>query len=143
TTVSQSLRQGEASAELFVSAGNLRGQLGEAYEGKLSITEVPPDRTPAALPANLRPDVLVTIQPGDLSFATPAPLSLPNRAGWPAGTVMDLWSINPASGEFDNVGQGRVSADGSVIQTISGGVRNSSWHFFSPPPPNPDNPDDD
>ena len=29
----------------------------------------------------------------------------------------------------------RVSADGSVIETISGGIRNSSWHFPVPPPP--------
>lgn len=47
---------------------------------------------------------------------------------------MDLWSINPFTGLFDNVGTGQVNADGSVIETISGGIRNSSWHFFAPPP---------
>ncbi|MDW8265945.1 MAG: FG-GAP-like repeat-containing protein, partial [Gemmataceae bacterium] len=44
------------------------------------------------------------------------------------------WSINPVTGQFDDVGDGRVSADGRVIETISGGIRNSSWHFFTPPP---------
>ncbi|NJK69239.1 MAG: hypothetical protein HC941_24395, partial [Microcoleus sp. SU_5_3] len=48
---------------------------------------------------------------------------------------MDLWSINPTTGFFDNVGTGKVTADGSAIETISGGIRNSSWHFFAPPPP--------
>ena len=55
---------------------------------------------------------------------------------------MDLWSINPVTGEFDLVGTGQVSADGSVINTISGGIRNSSWHLFSTVPPEPVLPDD-
>ncbi len=48
---------------------------------------------------------------------------------------MNLWSISPVTGEFAIAGQGQVSADGSVINTISGGVHLSSWHFFAPPPP--------
>jgi hypothetical protein len=83
---------------------------------------------------------VVTIQPAEMIFNTPAPLTLPNRAGYPPGTVMDLWSINPVSGQFDKVGTGTVSADGSKVETITGGIRNSSWHFFAPPPPNPLNP---
>jgi len=31
------------------------------------------------------------------------------------------------------VGVGRVSADGSVIETISGGVNSATWHAFLPP----------
>jgi RHS repeat-associated protein len=76
-------------------------------------------------------------------FTTPAPLSLPNRAGYAAGTTMDLWSINPTTGFFDNVGVGKVTADGSTIETISGGIRNSSWHFFAPPAPAPKDPSQD
>jgi hypothetical protein len=48
---------------------------------------------------------------------------------------MDLWSINPTTGFFDNVGTGKVTADGTAIETVSGGIRNSSWHFFAPPAP--------
>ncbi|MFN9965151.1 MAG: hypothetical protein ACK52F_00065, partial [bacterium] len=86
---------------------------------------------------------MVTIQPGEMVFTNPAPLSLPNLAGYAPGTEMDLWSINPVTGDFDDVGTGRVSADGTVINTISGGIRNSSWHFFAPPAPTPNNPDAD
>lgn len=130
-------------ASVFVAAGSLLNQEGELYTGGMSITEVPRDLTPAALPPNLLPDLVVTIQPGEMVFSTPAPLSLPNLAGYAPGTQMDLWSINPTTGLFDNVGTGEVSADGSVIQTISGGIHNSSWHFFTPPPsPAPDNPND-
>jgi YD repeat-containing protein len=123
-------------ASVHVAAGTLRTREGQLYNGTLSITEVPPDLTPAALPTNLMPDVVVTIQPAEMVFTTPAPLTLPNRAGYPANTVMDLWSINPVTGLFDDVGDGRVvdtdgDGDGDMIETTSGGIRNSSWHFFA------------
>jgi RHS repeat-associated protein len=130
-------------AKVDVAAGSLFDKSGNAFAGIMTITEVPVSLTPAALPDNLHPDLVVTIQPGDMVFNTPARLTLPNRAGYLPGLVMDLWSINPNTGTFDIVGQGRVSADGSAIETISGGIRNSSWHFFLPPPPldiSPDNP---
>ena len=138
TLVQQEVAPGE-TAEVFVAAGTLMNQQGTPFTGTLSITEVPVDLTPAALPDNLRPDLVVTIQPGEMVFATPAPLTLPNRAGWAPGTVMDLWSINPVSGEFDDVGDGMVSPDGTTVETISGGIRNSSWHFNTPRPIPPTN----
>ncbi len=122
---------------LAVAAGSLMNQQGSAFTGVLSITEVAPELTPAVLPSNLFPDLVVTIQPGEMVFTTPAPLSFPNRSGWAPGTLMDLWSINPVTGEFDDVGDMQVSADGTTIDTITGGVRNSSWHFPAPPPPEP------
>ncbi|MFO0820040.1 MAG: FG-GAP-like repeat-containing protein [Pirellulales bacterium] len=121
-----------AGASVFVAAGTLFDLTGTPFTDDLSITEVPVDSTPAALPSNLLPDLVVTIQPGELVFATPAPLTLPNRAQWPAGAVMDLWSINPVTGQFDLVGIGQVSNDGAHVTTISGGIRNASWHFFAP-----------
>ncbi|MCB9940713.1 MAG: hypothetical protein H6823_20945 [Planctomycetaceae bacterium] len=133
TMVRQEVAPGEM-AEVFVAAGTLMNQQGTPFTGTLSITEVPPGLTPAALPEGLNPDLVVTIQPGEMVFARPAPLSLPNRAGYPAGRILDLWSINPASGEFEHVGNSQVSADGKTIDTISGGVRNSSWHFVGDPP---------
>ncbi len=129
-------------AQVFVEAGTLQSADGENFTGAASITEVPNELTPAALPNNLIPDIVVTIQPAEMVFTTPAPLSLPNEAGYPPGTVLDLWSINPNTGQFDNVGQGRVSDDGSVIETVSGGIRNSSWHFFAPPPDVPEDPNE-
>jgi len=136
TTVQQEVAPGEM-VEVFVAAGTLMNQQGTPFTGTLSITEVPPSLTPAALPDNLFPDLVVTIQPGEMVFATPAPMTFPNQSGWAPGTLMDLWSINPVTGEFDDVGDMRVSADGSLVETISGGVRNSSWHFGSPRPPKP------
>ncbi|MEL7494972.1 MAG: peroxidase family protein, partial [Cyanobacteria bacterium J06554_11] len=124
----------ELGAQVFVEANTLTDNRGNAFTGQLSISEVPPELTPAALPEGLSPDLVVTIQPGDMVFTEPARLTLPNRAGWAAGTVMNLWSINPATGEFDNVGKGEVSADGELVETIEGGIRNSSWHMLVPEP---------
>lgn len=140
TTVAQEFAPGEM-ASIFVEAGTLMNLQGTPFDGVLSITEVPPTLTPAALPKNMLVDTVVTIQPGEMVFSTPAPLTLPNRAGWAPGTLMDLMSINPTTGEFDKAGRGRVSADGSVIETIEDGIRNSSWHFFTPDPPTPQDPD--
>ena len=135
---------------LQVNAGTLQTDQGNSFNGLLSITEVPASLTPAALPELLFPDLVVTIQPGELVFSEPAPLTLPNRSEFPPGMETDLWSINPNSGVFEIVGTGRVSDDGSVIETISGGIRSSSWHFNSlagplpyPPSTDPRNQDKD
>lgn len=121
-------------AAVTVAAGSLLDQQGNPFDGVLSITEVPTEFTPAALPPGLDPELVVTIQPGEMVFDTPAALSLPNLSGYAPGLMMDLWSINPETGDFDKVGVGQVSADGTVVETIEGGIRNSSWHFFSTVP---------
>ena len=121
-------------AAVYVAAGTLMNQQSTPFTGVMSITEVPADLTPAALPPGLVPDLVVTIQPGEMTFTTPTPMALPNRGRYAPGSTLDLWSINPTTGQFDKVGVGQVSNDGSVIETTSGGIRNSSWHFFIPPP---------
>ena len=135
TMVEQEISPG-SEASVFVKAGSLEMDSGDGtmvpFDGVLSITEVPRERTPAAIPPNLFPDTIVTIQPGEMVFTEPAPLTLPNRGGYAAGTELDLWSIDPVSGEFVIVGMGKVSEDGTQIETISGGIRNSSWHLFNP-----------
>jgi len=120
---------------VFIKAGTLMNQQGTPFNGLLTITEVPVDLTPAALPEGLFPSLVVTIQPSEMVFTQPAPMTFPNTGGWAPGTLMDLWSINPVFGEFEDVGDMRVSADGAIVETISGGIRNSSWGTNSPPPP--------
>ena len=112
--------------KLDVAAGTLMDQQGNPFSGTLSITEVPPDLTPAALPFDVFPDIVVTVQPGEMVFTEQAPLTFPNRGGIPPG---ELLSVNHITGLFDVVGEMQVSADGTVIETISGGIRNSSWRM--------------
>jgi hypothetical protein len=118
-------------ASLMIAPHTLKTPQGTDFNGLASITQVPSTLTPAALPPDLKPSMVVTIQPGGMNFTTPAPLTLPN-AGFAPGTMMNLWSINPVTGFFDIAGTGQVSADGSVINTVTGGIHNSSWHFFAP-----------
>ena len=48
---------------------------------------------------------------------------------------MDIWSLDPETGSFIIVGKGLVSDDGTVIETISGGIYAADWHFLLPQAP--------
>ena len=85
TTVTTAAIPGMA---LLVAAGSLEDQQGNLFSGDLSITEVPPDLTPAALPDGSLVDLVVTIQPGEMVFTQPAPLTFPNTVGWAPGFQM-------------------------------------------------------
>ncbi len=100
---------------------------------QISISEVPMEFAPAQMPEELQPGLLITIQPTGVTFSTPVPITFPNTDNLPPGTEVDIWSLDPATGAFGIVGTGRVSADGSVIETISGGIRAADWHFALPP----------
>ncbi len=117
-------------ATLSIPPNTAKNPNGTDFTGQLSISEVPNGLAPASLPDELDLGLLITIQPVGVTFATPVPLTLPNIDGLPAGSELDLWSLDPETGNFQVVGRGRVSVDGTVIETISGGVRAADWHFF-------------
>ena len=110
---------------------------GTDYIGVLSISEVPDALAPAALPDELQFGLLITVQPMGVSFDPPAPLTFPNIENFPPGSTTNLWSIDPGTGTFIVVGTGEVSADGSRIETIQGGVRAADWQAVTGPPPDP------
>jgi RHS repeat-associated protein len=115
---------------------------GDPFTGMIAVSIVPPDQTPANLPAGLFPGTVITIQPGGMFFTTPAPITFPNNDGYLPGEILDFWSANPYTGVFENVAKLQVSADGQVLNTIEGGVRTSSWGFLAQPPESEDEPDD-
>ncbi len=117
---------------MVIPPATARDQDGAMFDGALSISLVPGAMAPAALPENLQPGMLITIQPVGVKFDTPVPISFPNIDGLPPGTEVDLWSLDPKTGGFGVVGTGRVSGDGRRIETISGGIRAADWHFFLP-----------
>jgi len=53
---------------------------------------------------------------------------LPRRSHRPL--VLPSVPLKPEDGKFFVAGVGQVSADGRTVETIQGGVRGSSWHFF-------------
>lgn len=118
--------------EVTIPPNTVKDENGNDYDGMLSLSEVPADFTPGSLPSELDPGLVVTIQPMGLTFAQPAPVTFPNTEGLPKGSEVDLWSLIHQTGVFTVVGTGRVSDDGSVIETIDGGIQESSWHFPLP-----------
>ncbi len=117
---------------MTVPPQTIKEEDGSNFDGMLSVSEVPARFTPGSLPDDLEPSLVVTIQPMGLTFDQPAPITFPNRDGLPAGTEVDLWSMSHAEALFFKAGRGRVSDDGLHIETISGGVQESSWHFPLP-----------
>lgn len=105
---------------------------GQLFNGNISVSPVPPEFTPAALPATLDPSRVLTIQPMGLTFRNPAPISFPNNDGLAIGSIVDIWSLDHELGKFFIAGKGEVKANG-MIETIEGGIRESSWHFPLPP----------
>jgi YD repeat-containing protein len=116
------------------------GSVADPTIDMMGLTEVPLDRPPVQLPAELAPDVAVLLTPADTMLSAPASLTLPNRAGWAPGVVLDLWALDPSSGEFEDVGDGRISNDGTRAETVAGGVPGGGVLFFAPRPAQPMDP---
>ena len=126
---------------LTVPPNTAKNPDGSNFTGQMSISQVPEGLAPAALPEELNPGMLVTIQPVGVTFATPAPITFPNVDNLTPGSEVDIWSLDPQTGTFVIVGVGRVTDDGLSIVTISGGIRAADWHAPLPPGPDPDNDD--
>jgi len=109
---------------------------GSQFVGQLSISEVPRGFAPAALPDFLDPALLLTLQPVGVIFSQPVRLTFQNIDELDANTELDIYSLNPDTGEFDIVGTGRVTADGRTVETISGGLPQSAWFPLTPGPTN-------
>ncbi|MDE0092457.1 MAG: right-handed parallel beta-helix repeat-containing protein [Oligoflexia bacterium] len=128
------LKNTAINAELDVPA-NVAMMDGMAYTGDISLSEVPKALAPIALPEELRGTAtLLTLQPAGLRFTTPVRVTFPNRDNLKAGTQLDIFSVNPDTGLFEVSGKGKVNADGTKIETISGGITAATWHTPGPPP---------
>ncbi len=118
----------ELGVTLTVAPFSAFGPDGDDFTGQLSISEVPLALAPAALPEFLEPGLLITIQPVGVTFDPPAALTMPNTDNLTPGSIAQTWSLDPERGEFGVVGIGRVSTDGSVTETIAGGIVAADWH---------------
>jgi RHS repeat-associated protein len=104
---------------------------GSPYTGQISISEVPLAFAPAAMPKELVPSLLITIQPVGVEYTVPAPITFANDvSGFDPGNQVDIWSVDPDLGQFVVVGTGEVSTDGATLDTVSGGIRANDWHLW-------------
>ncbi len=114
---------------LTIPPNTVKDENGDDYTGMLSISEVPAGFTPASLPENLDPGMVFSVQPMGLTFVQPAPITFPNFDNLTPGSEVNIWSLNHTTGKFFIAGTGLVSPDRSVINTIQGGIQETSWHF--------------
>lgn len=105
----------EAAADSIFNAD------GSPFEGELAMA-VMPSSSVSALPVGFAPCEFIAIEPKDLRFMPAASLSVLNRDQLPAGTIVDLWAFEPMTGSYRIVGTGQVTADGSRIETQTGGA---------------------
>ena len=117
----------EIGVSMMIPAQTAMNMDGSMYSGPLSISMVPVDSAPRELPEDLRPNFLITLQPVNIRFANPVPITFPNLDGLAPGAIVALTSLSERGG-FEQVGLGQVTQDGSSIQTISGGIVATTWH---------------
>ena len=113
---------------MMVPAGKAKNTDGTDYTGPLSVSMVPVDSAPRELPENLQPNFLLTLQPVNIRFDSPVPMTFPNTDNLPPGFLTDIYSLSERGG-FEKVGIGEVTEDGKSIRTVSGGIRATTWHF--------------
>lgn len=112
TTITSSAFPG---ASLTVYAGSLRDAQGALYSGPLTITAVPVNKSPAALPDIYVPEELFTLQPAGLVFSQSPRLTLPDPATHPSGAYMQLMASSPTSDQYSWLGFGRVSVSAGEL----------------------------
>jgi len=91
-------------------------------------TLIPIAKAPGAVDPSLGFGILVGTTPVDTKLCPPAALSVPNTAGWAAGTEVEIW-VHGVSiledwapyGGWGKLSNGRVSDDGTRV-TSTGGV---------------------
>ena len=83
------------------------------------------------MPTGFTAVAAVELYPVDLHFSQPARLTLPLATPMPPGQLSILLHFNATTQTYEQVGLGRVSADGTRITSISGGLRQLSTVLFA------------
>jgi parallel beta-helix repeat protein len=119
----------EPGAALCIPGGAMQFPAGVAPE--VSLTLLPLDALPLALPAGLTVGAAAALQPAGATFTTPVPLTLPNQGQLAPGQIVVLLRLDEATLTYEQVGFGQVSDDGTVITTLTGGLSDMSPVVFA------------
>jgi hypothetical protein len=107
---------------------------GGSSQGCITATPVHGDKVPMVPGFGQQPRFIVTIQPAGTKFDPPAAITLPNVDGLPARAVTEMYSYDHDLSTFVSIGNGTVSADGTVIASNPGvGVLKAGWHCGGDP----------
>lgn len=97
--------------------------------GTVNITKVDPYWIPMPIPNGYASTMVVTIQPPDVRFDPPAPITFPNNDQLPAGSKAPIFSFDHAKGRYVKIADGIVSSDGKTITSMPGqGIVKGGWH---------------
>ncbi|MBX3177961.1 MAG: PASTA domain-containing protein [Candidatus Hydrogenedentes bacterium] len=100
----------------------------------VSLDQVHHDAVPMPMPDGVAPPFAWTLQPASATFDPPVEVIYPNITGLDPGAIAYFLSYNHDNEQFDIVGSGAVSEDGSVIQSDPGsGLTISGWGGNCPP----------
>jgi RHS repeat-associated protein len=111
-----------AGTQIIDPAGNPVSQI--------TITAVPPDRSPMPFPSNAEGAQIFTIQPGGSTLSQPVPITFPNTLNGDPGERADFYYFDVTSGSWNLYGQGTVSPDARQVVPDPGvGIPIFAWHF--------------
>ncbi len=102
---------------------------GKKKSGTINISQVDPYWIPMPLPNGFASSMVVTIQPPDVRFWPPAPITFPNVDKAKPGTILPIFSFDHTKGRYVKVADGKVTADGKYIRSLPGqGIVKGGWH---------------
>jgi hypothetical protein len=104
-----------------------------AAQKRLSLIDIPVNRTPMSLPDGLFTSHVIAVQPGGTLFEPPLRMEMPNTEGLAPGAQAPQLSYSHALGRFVPSGTATVTADGASVVTDPGsGIRVAAWHGLPP-----------
>ncbi len=107
--------------------------------GRLYVSVIEPSDVPMALPNGLFSMKMISFAPGGGTFNPPVRLTMPNVNNLPPGAQTLMYSYSHRFQDWDLLGSGTVSADGTVVVSDPGvGIKESAWHGSVPPRPCPE-----
>jgi len=130
--ISNGVNYGPVILTIAPGTAHLIDNPNQAFNGLMSISRIVNSQAPQPLPDGLEPSLLISIQPFGVGFSQPAQISFPNIDGFEPGSILDIMGLNHDTGRFEVTGKAEVSSDGRRINSISGGIRNTSWHAPDP-----------
>jgi hypothetical protein len=120
-------------ATLDIPAG--AAQFPPGLPTELSLTLLSPHTLATPLPRGFTAVAAADFHPPGVRLRAPAQVALPAQGQVTAGQLVLLLGMDEATGTYTQVGMGRVSADGTRIETLSGGLRGFSTVVFAAAPP--------
>ncbi len=102
----------------------------DAADTTISITPVPTEQIPVALPDGIVASALVAIEPAGATFDIRPEISFGNGGTFPGGsTGVEIYSLDYATASWDLSGTASVTASGdAILSDVGEGLASTGWH---------------